>query len=161
MPIIFPPACAAKAITPQALNYFDASRQGVNNAALAQFLSASRNARMAKDPTDCSTLDFIAPALHVTCGQVLMDRQRHIAIVAKKGRSAAHLVRVKSGVLKLTRHTAQELVEEWSDADYPFERALGKLLELGKQHGITDAAREALENLSRTGREPKQHCLFG
>jgi hypothetical protein len=116
---------------------------------------------MAKDPTDRSTLDFIAPGLHVTCGQVLMDRQRHIAIVAKKGRTSAHLVRVKSGMLKLTRHTAQELVEEWVDADYPFERAVARLLDLGKQHGITDAARLALEKLVKTGREPVQHRLFG
>jgi len=116
---------------------------------------------MAKDPTDRSTLDFIAPALHVTCGQVLMDRQRHIAIVAKKGRASAHLVRVKSGVLKLSKLTARELVEEWTDADYPFERAVSKLLDLGKQHGITDAARLALEQLVRTGREPTQYQLFG
>ena len=116
---------------------------------------------MAKDPTDCSTVDFIAPVLHVTCGQVLMDRQRHIAIVAKRSRTCAHLVRVKSGVLKLTKLTARELVEEWSDADYPFDRAVARLLDLGKQHGITDAARLALEELARTGREPIQHSLFG
>jgi hypothetical protein len=35
------------------------------------------------------------------------------------------------------------------------------LLELGKQHGITDAARLALEGLAKTGREPTQHRLFG
>ena len=116
---------------------------------------------MAKDPTDRSTVDFIAPGLHVTCGQVLMDRQRHIAIVAKRSWTCAHLVRVKSGVLKLTRLSAKELVDEWSDADYPFERAVAKLLELGKQHGITDAARVALEELVRTGREPAQQQLFG
>ena len=116
---------------------------------------------MAKDPTDCSTVDFIAPALHVTCGQVLMDRQRHIAIVAKKGRTCVHLVRVKSGILKLTRISARELVEEWSDADYPFDRAVNKLLDLGKQHGITDVARHALEKLARSGREPMQYRLFG
>lgn len=115
---------------------------------------------MAKDPTDRITVDFIAPALIVTCGQVLMDRQRHIAIVAKRGRTCAHLVHVKSGVLKLTKHTARELVEEWSDADYPFERAVTKLLDLGKQHGICDTARLALEKLARTGREPRQHRLF-
>jgi hypothetical protein len=116
---------------------------------------------VAKDPTDSSTLDFIAPVLHVTCGQVLMDRQRHIAIVAKRGTTSAHLVRVKSGTLKLTKLTAKELVEEWSDAEYPFERAVVKLLDLGKQHGITDAARIALENLLKTGREPTQQSLFG
>lgn len=116
---------------------------------------------MAKDPTDYSTVDFIAPALHVTCGQVLMDRERHIAIVAKKGRDSAHLVRLKSGVLRLTRLTARELVEEWSDADYPFDRALAKLLELGKQHGITEGARNALETLAKSGREPMQQKLFG
>ena len=116
---------------------------------------------MAKDPTDRSTVDFIAPALHVSCGQVLMDRQRHIAIVVKRGRTSAQLVRVKSGILKLSKLTAKELVEEWSDADYPFERAVSRLLDLGKQHGITDAARIALEKLVRTGREPLQYQLFG
>ena len=90
-----------------------------------------------------------------------MDRQRHIAIVAKRGTTSAHLVRVKSGTLKLTKLTAKELVEEWSDAEYPFERAVVKLLDLGKQHGITDAARIALENLLKTGREPTQQSLFG
>jgi hypothetical protein len=87
-------------------------------------------------------------------------KTRHIAIVAKKGRTSAHLVRVKSGVLKLSKLTARELVEEWSDAEYPFERAVAKLLDLGKQHGITDAARLALENLVKTGREPTQYQLF-
>lgn len=115
---------------------------------------------MSKDLTDYHTVDFIAPALHVTCGQVLMDRQRHIAIVAKRGRSSAHLVRVKSGTLKLTKLTAKELVDEWLDADYPFDQAVAKLLELGKQHGITDAARFALEELARSGREPVQESLF-
>jgi len=116
---------------------------------------------MAKDPTDYSTVDFIAPVLHVTCGQVLMDRQRHIAIVAKRGRTTAHLVRVSSRTLKLTKLGAKELVEEWVDADYPFEHAVEKLLELGRQHGITEAARQALEELGRLGREPVQQQLFG
>ncbi|HXU94127.1 MAG TPA: hypothetical protein VFP33_10795 [Gallionella sp.] len=116
---------------------------------------------MAKDPTDYSTVDFIAPTLHVICGQVLMDRQRHIAIVAKRSRASAHLVGVRSGVLKLTRLSAKELVEEWSDADYPFDLAMAKLLDLGKQHGMTDGARRALEDLTRSGREPVQHSLFG
>lgn len=115
---------------------------------------------MAKDPTDYSTLDFIPPELNVTRGQVLMDRQRHIAIVAKKGRASAHLVQVKSGKLRLARYTAGELVEHWSDAEYPFERAVEKLLELGRQHGITDTARDALEGLLKAGREPRQHKLF-
>lgn len=116
---------------------------------------------MAKDPTDYSTVDFIAPVLHVTRGQVLMDRQRHFAIVAKKGRTCAHLVRVNAGMLKLSKLSAQELVEEWVDADYPFEHAVAKLLELGRQHGITEAARLALEELIRSGREPMQQRLFG
>lgn len=116
---------------------------------------------MAKDPADYSTVDFIPPELNVTRGQVLMDRQRHIAIVAKRGKASAHLVHVKSGVLKLTRHTAGEIIAEWSDADYPFDRAVARLLELGKQHGITDAARDALEELVRAGREPRQNKLFG
>ena len=116
---------------------------------------------MSKDLTDLHTLDLIAPALHVTCGQVLMDRQRHIAIVAKRGRTSAHLVQVKSGMLKLTKLTARQLVDEWFDADYPFDQAVAKLLELGKQHGITEAARIALEGLAKSGRGPVQENLFG
>ena len=115
---------------------------------------------MSKDLTDFHTLDLIAPALHVTCGQVLMDRQRHIAIVAKRGRSSAQLVQVKSGILKLTKLSARQLVDEWFDADYPFDQAVAKLLDLGKQHGITEAARVALEGLAKSGREPVQENLF-
>jgi hypothetical protein len=116
---------------------------------------------MAKDPTDLSTVDFIVPALHVTRGQVLMDRQRHIAIVVKKGRTSAHLVRISAGTLKLTKVGAKELVEGWVDADYPFEQAVAKLLELGRQHGITETAHLALDELVRSGREPVQQRLFG
>jgi hypothetical protein len=123
-------------------------------------ISKFRNATMAKDFTDYSTVDFIPAVLHVTRGQVLMDRQRHIAIVAKKGKNSADLVHVRSGVLRLTRHTAGEIIDTWSEADYPFDRAVAKLLELGRQHGITDAARDALEDLVRAGREPRQHELF-
>jgi hypothetical protein len=115
---------------------------------------------MAKDFTDYSTVDFIPAVLHVTRGQVLMDRQRHIAIVAKRGKNSAHLVHVRSGVLRLTRHTAGEIIDSWSEADYPFDRALAKLLELGRQHGITEAARNALEELVRAGKEPQQQNLF-
>lgn len=93
---------------------------------------------MAKAPTDYSTIDFVPHEMNVTCSKVLMDRQRHIASVAKRGKSSAHL-QVKSGVLKLARYTSKELAAHWSDADYPFECAVAKLLELEKQHGITDA----------------------
>jgi hypothetical protein len=115
---------------------------------------------MAKDPTDYSTVDFISPVMNVRCGQVLVNRRRHIAIVAKKGRTFVHLAQVNSGVLKLTRYTASELVEEWFDADYPFDRALARLVEQGRRHGITDAARNALDKLIDAGRRPKQHKLF-
>lgn len=115
---------------------------------------------MAKDLTDRSTVDFIAATLQVCCGQVLMDRQRHIAVVAKRGRDSVQLLRVKSGTLRLSRLGARELVQDWLDADYPFERALNKLMELGRQHGITDSARLALERLARSGREPQQYLLF-
>lgn len=123
-------------------------------------IKTTKRTRVSKDLTDLHTLDLIAPALHVTCGQVLMDRQRHIAIVAKRGRTSAHLVQVKSGMLKLTKLTARQLVDEWFDADYPFDQAVAKLLELGKQHGITEAARIALEGLAKSGREPVQENLF-
>lgn len=115
---------------------------------------------MAKDPTDNSTRDFIPHELNVTRGQVLMDRNRHIAIVAKKGRDYAHLVQVKSGKLGLARYTAEQLYGRWLEAEYPFERAVSRLIEHGKQHGMTDAARRALDDLVIKGREPKQNKLF-
>jgi pyruvate formate-lyase activating enzyme-like uncharacterized protein len=48
-----------------------------------------------------------------------------------------------------------------NNADCSFERAVTKLLDPGKQHGITGAARLALEQLVRTGRPPTQYlyCL--
>ncbi|MDD2916198.1 MAG: hypothetical protein PHP70_12870 [Gallionella sp.] len=117
---------------------------------------------MAKDPVDFHTMDFLSSAtVNVTCGQVLMDRQRHIAIVAKKGRTCAYLVHVKSGILKLTKHATKDLAADWLEADYQYERALDKLIEMGRRKGITDSARTALERLLKNGREPSQRMLFG
>jgi len=89
-----------------------------------------------------------------------MDRQRHIAIVAKKGRTCAYLVRVKSGILKLTKHESCDIVTNWLESDYQYERALGKLIEMGRRKGITDAARVALDGLLKNGKEPIQRTLF-
>ena len=117
---------------------------------------------MAKDPVDFHTMDFLSSAtVNVTCGQVLIDRQRHIAIVAKKGRSCAYLVQVKSGILKLTKYATKDIAADWLEADYQYERALGKLIEMGRRKGITDAARNALEKLLKNGKEPRQQMLFG
>ena len=117
---------------------------------------------MAKDPVDFHTMDFLSSAtVNVTCGQVLMDRQRHIAIVAKKGRTCAYLVHVQSGILKLTKHATRDLAADWLEADYQYERALGKLIEMGRRKGITDAARVALDKLLKNGKEPRQRMLFG
>ena len=83
---------------------------------------------MAKDPVDFRTIDFLSSAtVNITCGQVLMDRQRHIAIVAKKGKACAYLVRVKSGMLKLTKHATRDIAADWLETDYQYERALGKI----------------------------------
>lgn len=116
---------------------------------------------MAKDPVDFHTMDFLASAnVNITCGQVLMDRRRHIAIVAKKGRAFAYLVQVKSGILKLTKHATKDIAADWLEADYQYERALDKLIEMGRRKGITDAARAALEKLLKNGKEPVQRILF-
>jgi len=115
---------------------------------------------MAKDMTDLTTVDFISPAMDVVCGQVLIDRQRHIAIVVKRGRTCAHLVRVRSGSLRLVKCSAKEIVSDWMDAQYPFNEAVVKLLDVGKRQGITDGARVALEKLLLSGKEPTQARLF-
>ncbi len=115
---------------------------------------------MAKDITDYSTVDFIPPELHVACGQVLMDRQQQLAIVARKDDVHVHLVREKSGLMRLTKHTAQELVEHWSDAEFPVDEVLPKLLALSKQLGATQAARQALDKLVQQLHAPQQNQLF-
>jgi|SRR3989338_8837107 len=116
---------------------------------------------MAKDPVDFRTIDFLSSeTVNITCGQVLMDRQRHIAIVAKKGRTCAYLVRVKSGMLKLTKHATREIAADWLETDYQYERALNKLIEMGSRKGITDAAQKALDKLLKNGKEPVQKILF-
>ena len=116
---------------------------------------------MAKDPVDFHTVDILPSAsVNLTCGQVLMDRHRHIAIVAKKGRTCAYLVQVKSGILKLTTHAPRDIATNWLEADYQYERALDKLIEMGHRKGITDTARAALDRLLKNGKEPIQQMLF-
>lgn len=115
---------------------------------------------MAKDLTDCSTVDFIVPVIQVSYGQVLVDRQRHIAIVTKCGKNSAHLVQVRPGGLKIAKHTAENIIANWFDTDYPFGLAVNRLLALGKQRGMTVSAHQALELLLKNGREPRQYQLF-
>jgi hypothetical protein len=117
---------------------------------------------MAKDLVDFHTLDILASAsVDISCGQVLTDRHRHIAIVAKKGRACAYLVQVKSGMLKLTRHATADIATNWLESDYQYERALDRLTEMGRRKGITDSARVALDSLRKNGKEPVQRMLFG
>ena len=115
---------------------------------------------MAKDLTDYSTVDFLPAELHVACGQALMNRQQQLAIVIKKDEAQVQLLRVKSGMLRLTLHTAQQLINEWSVAELPGEEALLSLKSMGRQLGATQAARQALERLAKHGREPQQKQLF-
>lgn len=96
----------------------------------------------------------------VFCGQVLMDRQRHIAIVAKKDMGSVQLVGVRAGVLRLKKYLIREIEREWVGVDYPFDLAMVKLLAIGRERGITDGARAALQALAVSGKEPKQGALF-
>lgn len=111
--------------------------------------------------TDYRTHDFIKTMPNVVCGQVLMDRQRHIAIVAKKGRTSFHLICVNSGILKVTKCSPQQITDEWMDAEYPYEKALAHLLDMGRKHGVTATAKVLLDGLKKTGKEPAQGRLFG
>jgi len=116
---------------------------------------------MAKDLVDSHTIDILPSAsINITCGQVLMDRHRHIAIVAKKGRTCAYLIHVKSGILKLTKHAPRDIATNWLESGYQYERALEKFIEMGHQKGITDSARVALDRLRKNGKEPIQRTLF-
>jgi hypothetical protein len=116
---------------------------------------------MAKDMTDDSTHDFIQTPPNIVHGQVLMDRHRHFAIVAKTGRTVFHLVCVNSGMLKVKKYSAKQITDEWIDAEYPFEKALDRLQTMGRKHGVTDAAKILLDGLSKSGKEPTQDRLFG
>jgi hypothetical protein len=115
---------------------------------------------MAKDFTDYSTHDFINAMPSVVCGQVLMNRQRHYAIVVKKSRAAVHLICVKSGMLKVTRLTLRQITEEWLDAEYPYDKAIVQLQDMARRHGATAAAKNMLEKLLKNGKEPSQVRLF-
>ncbi|HUW24944.1 MAG TPA: hypothetical protein VMW07_00260 [Gallionella sp.] len=110
--------------------------------------------------SDYRTHDFINTMPNVVCGQVLMDRQRHIAIVAKKGRTSFHLICVSSGMLRAEKCTPQQITAEWMDAEYPYEKALAHLLDMGRKHGVTDAAKVLLDGLAKHGKEPMQGRLF-
>lgn len=115
---------------------------------------------MAKDFTDYSTHDFISTMPNIVCGQVLMNRQRHYAIVVKKGRTTFQLICVKSGILKVSKFSARQITEEWLDAEYPYDKALASLQDMAKRHGATDAAQALLDKLVKTGKEPTQVRLF-
>lgn len=110
-----------------------------------------------KDPSDIHTIDFAGHDAPVCRGQVLADRQRHYAVVAKVGRKYAHIVCAHAGSLSLTKLTAPQIVDGWIEADYPFAKAVDALLEMGVKRGITDAARIALETLRENGRDPVQN----
>lgn len=113
-----------------------------------------------RDATDKQTIDFVGAELAVSCGQVLMDRCKHFAIVARKSPKYAHLVHAQTGTLKLSKISAEQLVADWIDADCPLESAVTKLLNMGKRCGITASARTALESLQASKRPPVQYALF-
>jgi len=113
-----------------------------------------------KDPLDNQTIDFATSEMHVPCGRVLIDRQHHIAIVAKKTSKYAQLVHVQSSFLRVSKISSNQLVTEWRDANYPFENAIVRLLEHGNRHGITESARKAIESLMAERKRPVQYSLF-
>lgn len=113
-----------------------------------------------KDPLDNQTIDFATSEMHIPCGQVLIDRQHHIAIVAKKTPKYAQLVHVQSSFLSVSKISSNQLVTEWRDANYPFENAIVRLLEYGNRHGITESAQKAIESLMAERKRPVQYSLF-
>jgi hypothetical protein len=46
------------------------------------------------------------------------------------------------------------------DAEYPYEKAVAHLLNMGQRHGATETARSLLDELVRNGKEPVQGRLF-
>lgn len=113
-----------------------------------------------KDPRDNQTIDFATSEMYIPCGQVLIDRQHHLAIVARKTPKYAQLLHVQSSFLSVSKISSSQLVSEWMDANYPFENAVTILLEHGHRHGITEPARKALESLMADMKRPVQYSLF-
>jgi len=78
----------------------------------------------------------------------------------KKGATAAELVGISSGILRVRKLPNRTILNDWHSADYPFEEAMKKLFSIGEQRGMTNAARDALNALMKSGKEPGQAQLF-
>jgi|OpeIllAssembly_1097287.scaffolds.fasta_scaffold176474_2 hypothetical protein len=83
---------------------------------------------------------------------LLRNSNGHTAVLVRRGREAGYIVPMKSGSLGLKKLPLDEIEHEWPPVSgYDCRTALEKFLAHGRQHGMSDAAaealREALESL--------------
>lgn len=83
---------------------------------------------------------------------VLIDRNRHTAIVVRTGRKLTHLVTLEPGELVLRAYTQQALrARQFQPIDYPVPRAVRQYLR--HAGGVSGKARKALKSLLKQRRE--------
>lgn len=81
---------------------------------------------------------------------VMIDRNRHTAIVISRGTKWIHIVELGEGPLTLSRISEDQIKERGFKPleNYPLEKAVG--LYLQHNGGVSDAARRELSRLLET-----------
>jgi hypothetical protein len=76
---------------------------------------------------------------------LLRDSNGHTAVLVRRGRDSGFIVPMKGGSLALKKLPLAELAREWPPVPgYDCRAALERFLAHGEQHGMSDAAAEAL-----------------
>ncbi len=76
---------------------------------------------------------------------LLRNRHGQTAVLVRRSRTWDYIVPMQSGRLALRRIAHAKLETEWAFvADYGCGQALERFLATGEQHGMTEAAAEAL-----------------
>jgi len=80
---------------------------------------------------------------------IVRNAHRTTAVVIRHDGHQVRLVPMKSGRLTVSRCTRNKFEAEWSEVEYPLERALVTFLEHAHQQGATAEAMKGLETLAR------------
>ena len=76
---------------------------------------------------------------------LLRNSNGHTAVLVRRARDAGYIVPMKSGSLGLKKLPLAEIAHDWPPVTgYDCRAALEKFLAHGEQHGMSEAAAEAL-----------------
>jgi hypothetical protein len=87
---------------------------------------------------------------------VVMDAQRRIALVVGRSGKRCQVLRLASGTLRLEKLDDAQLWREFREFSYPLPAAVARFQQHGALHGMTKAARTALDQLAEA---PEQQRL--